>query len=61
MVPTLILIYLLPAFVAMWRNHANVLAICALDILFGWTLLGYAIALIWALTGKHPREGSLCA
>lgn len=48
--PVLVGLYLLPALIARHRRHHNALAIGVLNILFGWTLLGWAAALIWALT-----------
>ncbi|WP_329743499.1 superinfection immunity protein [Dyella sp. A6] len=41
-------IYFLPAIVATSRKHPNATAICVLDLLLGWTLLGWVIALVWA-------------
>jgi hypothetical protein len=34
-----------------------VIAICALNILLGWTFLGWIVALVWALirTGSRAR------
>ncbi len=43
-------LYLIPYIVANKRYHNNKYAILALNILFGWTFLGWAAALIWALT-----------
>lgn len=40
----------IPAFVASSRNHPNTLAIVFVCLLFGWTFLGWGIALIWAMT-----------
>jgi len=45
-----ILIYLLPSLVAAHRKHNNHGAIVALNVLLGWTLLGWVAALVWALT-----------
>jgi hypothetical protein len=54
------LIYLLPSIVASGRRHHNALAIFVLDLFFGWTLLGWVIALVWACTRAErkssPRE-----
>lgn len=43
-------VYAAPAFVAAYRNHPNVAAIAALNILLGWTFIGWVAALVWALT-----------
>jgi hypothetical protein len=46
----LIGLYFLPAIVAAGRNHHNVMAIAATNLLFGWTFIGWCAALIWSLT-----------
>jgi hypothetical protein len=43
-------IYFLPAFVAGVRDHHNWGAILVLNLLLGWTILGWIIALVWACT-----------
>jgi threonine/homoserine/homoserine lactone efflux protein len=47
-------IYVIPGIVASNRNHRQATAIWAVDLLFGWTLIGWGVALVWALT--NPRE-----
>jgi Superinfection immunity protein len=42
--------YFLPAIVANWRGHHNANAISMLNLLLGWTVFGWIIALIWATT-----------
>ena len=44
-------LYFVPAFVAGSRGHPNAMAIVALNLLLGWTFLGWAAALVWAFTG----------
>lgn len=46
----LILLYLLPSIVAARRHHNNEGAIVALNLLLGWTFLGWVAALVWALS-----------
>ncbi len=41
--------YLLPFSVALWRNHPATTNIFLLNLLFGWTVIGWLIALIWSL------------
>lgn len=43
-------VYLLPALIAMARGHNNAFAIFILNLLFGWTFVGWGVALIWSLT-----------
>ena len=45
-----LLAYFIPALVAAKRMHHQTGAILALNLLLGWTFLGWAAALIWALT-----------
>jgi Superinfection immunity protein len=48
-----VFIYILPTIIA--RNKKNIGAIAALNILLGWTILGWVAALVWALT-KEQQE-----
>lgn len=43
-----LLLYFLPAFLA--RNKPNFTSILILNILAGWTFIGWIIALIWAIS-----------
>jgi len=45
-----LLLYLFPTFVAERRRHRQITAIVALNLLLGWTFLGWVAALVWALT-----------
>lgn len=44
--------YLLPSALALYRNSTAIGWIAALNILLGWTLFGWVIALGWAAGGK---------
>lgn len=48
-------LYMLPAAIAYQRNRHNKEAISALNLLLGWTLLGWIAALAWSLT-RTPNE-----
>ena len=43
--------YFIPAIIAIYRQHHSRWAIVTLNVLFGWTFIGWAVALIWSLTG----------
>lgn len=43
-------IYFLPAIVAMARGHHQIGAIIILNTFLGWTLLGWIIPLVWAMS-----------
>lgn len=49
------LAYFLPAIVACNRGHHNRLAITVLNLVLGWTLLGWLIALVWACTAVRRQ------
>lgn len=42
--------YFIPAFLALRNHHHNTTAIVALNVLLGWTVIGWAAAFIWAVT-----------
>lgn len=42
-------IYFVPTIVAFGRGHKNALAIFILNLFLGYTLVGWVIALIWAV------------
>ena len=46
--------YLVPAWIALGRGKHNAPAILALDLLLGWTIIGWVVALIWALAYEPP-------
>ena len=46
-------LYLLPSAVALARKHRQRVAIVALNVLTGWTMIGWIAALIWALTSER--------
>jgi hypothetical protein len=49
-----ILLYLLPAIVALSREHPLKILILALNVFLGWTAVGWAAALVWALVKPAP-------
>lgn len=51
-------IYLLPALLATWRRHPNVIVIWLINIFLGWTLIGWIVALVWSLNGPKPASGT---
>lgn len=50
----LLSLYFLPAIIASARVHHNRLAIWVLNLLLGWTALGWIAALVWAFTSVRP-------
>ncbi len=48
--PRTLLLYFIPSFVAAARNHDKRVAIFALNLVLGWTVIGWIGALVWSLT-----------
>jgi len=44
------ILYFLPFLTAFMRYHQNSLPIFIVNVFFGWTLIGWISALIWATT-----------
>ncbi|WP_237235731.1 superinfection immunity protein [Pseudomonas sp. R76] len=53
-------IYFLPTFVASNRKHVNFTSIFLVNLLLGWTFLGWVAALVWASSAntESPAEKS---
>lgn len=49
-------IYAVPGVVAYLRRHNDRMAILALNLLAGWTVIGWAWALVWSLTGNTSKS-----
>lgn len=52
----LISLYFAPWIIAAIRDHHNRGAIALTNFFFGWTCIGWAIALIWAVTATGPKR-----
>jgi Superinfection immunity protein len=48
--------YFLPSIIARQRNHHQLLAIFLLNLLLGWTGLGWIAALVWAATATTKEN-----
>lgn len=46
----LVAIYFLPTLIASSRGHQNSAAIFVMNLLLGWTLIGWVMALVWSFT-----------
>lgn len=49
-------VYLLPGIIAASRKHHNAAAIFILNLLLGWTVLGWIASLVWATTSVDRRK-----
>lgn len=52
----LLFLYFMPFLISIPRNHHNKSAIFVLNLLLGWTVLGWIAALVWALTKPAPPQ-----
>lgn len=48
------LVYIIPTIIAAKRNHPNVAAIFLLNLLLGWSLIGWVAALVWSAMAFTP-------
>lgn len=47
-------LYFLPAIIGFARSKRDAVSILVLNLLLGWTAIGWVIALIWALKQDAP-------
>ncbi|MGY4155605.1 hypothetical protein ACVINW_001447 [Bradyrhizobium sp. USDA 4461] len=52
------IIYIAPTIVAFQRNHPNRWVILVINIAFGGTIIGWGIAMVWAMRAAH-RVGAM--
>jgi uncharacterized membrane protein YqaE (UPF0057 family) len=55
LVGTFLFMYFLPALVAWKRRHGNASAIGVLNLLLGWTMIGWIGSLVWAFTSNTRK------
>ncbi len=51
-------IYMLPAGIGIIRGRSNAGAIFVLNLFLGWTLIGWVIALVWAVADDNKKTVS---
>ena len=49
-------VYFLPVIIAYLRKHCDIIPIVILNIMFGWTFLGWLAALLWSLNLDVKKE-----
>jgi len=54
----LIVAYFLPTWIASYRDHPNRTSIYLLNLLLGWTFLGWVACLIWSALAIERNEDS---
>jgi hypothetical protein len=50
-------IHFLPTFIAVIRANRHALLIFVLNLLFGWTIIGWFVLLVWAAVGEERSYG----
>jgi RsiW-degrading membrane proteinase PrsW (M82 family) len=51
----LIALYFLPSIIAAKKEKPNKTSILILNLFLGWTLIGWVVALIWAVSSNEPK------
>ena len=46
------LLYFLPTLIAVKRDHRNMAPIAVINLLLGWSLVGWVIALAWSFSSN---------
>lgn len=52
-------IYLIPTIIAFARGHASKWGIGVLNIVLGWSLVFWVVALIWSLSNKGQSQTTI--
>ncbi len=50
------LLYFLPLIVGIYRNHSQIGPIAVINILFGWTFIGWVVAFAWCVSNIRHNE-----
>jgi uncharacterized membrane protein len=56
MLMAIVLIYMLPTFIAFGREHPRRQDVAVVNIILGWTLIGWLVAFLWATLAETPDE-----
>lgn len=46
--------YFLPSIIALARSKRDIVGILLLNIFLGWTMIGWVVALVWAVKTDYP-------
>ena len=52
----ILIVYFLPAISAKAKDARNAAAIFVLNLLVGWTFIGWVVALVWACSANDPER-----
>ncbi|TAM77420.1 superinfection immunity protein [bacterium] len=48
--------YFIPSIIAFVKQKSNRIAILALNFFLGWSLVGWVVSLVWALSNEQPQQ-----
>lgn len=51
-------LYLIPSIIAVKRSHHNRAPIMIVNILLGWSFIGWVVALAWSLSQTPSKKGA---
>ncbi len=51
--------YFVPSFIAIVRRRSNLQTLFVVNLLFGWTVIGWVVALMWAMADGERRTYKL--
>jgi hypothetical protein len=51
-----LMLFFVPMFLACHRDHPNAIPITLVNVLLGWTFLGWVVALVWSCSATAPRR-----
>ena len=54
----MLLAYFSPTFTAYFRKNPNIISILLMNLLLGWTFIGWGIALIWAFRTHNGQKNN---
>lgn len=55
---TFLIIYFIPYLISCLRSHNNCGPIFVTNLVFGWTVIGWFVALIWSITDNTKEKGT---
>lgn len=54
----LVIVYFIPTAIAVKRKHPNRFGIVIVNIFLGWSLIGWVVALVWAVTDSKSKPST---
>lgn len=51
-----VFISFLPTIIALYKNHTNKISIIIINVFLGFTIIGYFVALIWAIKNEESQS-----